>query len=301
MIGYTSPLYAESMAEFGKPRQLPRCGGWVLERPIPGFSYRDAMGCYPLFTCQDWSKLHLDLEEMGDGLVSLSLVADPFGDYDQDYLRRCFPDVVIRFKEHFVVNLSRPMRENVSEHHRYYSRKALKTVRVEKSDDPSQYAEEWGSLYDTLIDRRNIVGLRAFSKGALAKQLGIPGMEMFRAVREDRTVGIFLCVVQKEICYAHLISFTEDGLKLGASYALLWSAIEHYSNKLSWLDIGAAAGIVNDTTAGLTFFKRGWTKETRPVHFCGRIFDRARYGEIAKASGISATDYFPAYRKGEFG
>jgi hypothetical protein len=301
VIGYTSPLYAQSMAEFGTPRQLPGCGGWVLERPIPGSPYRDAMGCYPLFACEDWSQLRADLEEMGDGLVTLSLVTDPFGDYDHDYLQHCFKDVVIRFKEHFVVDLSRPVRENVSEHHRYYSRKALKTVRVEKCSEPSQYAEEWGSLYDILIDRRTIGGLRAFSKGSLAKQLLVPGMEMFRAVHEDETVGIFLCVVQKEICYAHLISFTEDGLKLGASYALFWSTIEHYSSKLRWLDIGAAAGIASNTTDGLTFFKRGWTKETRPVYFCGRIFDREKYDEIVRGSGIPSTDYFPAYRKGEFG
>jgi hypothetical protein len=300
MIGYTSPLYAESMAEFGTRRQLPACGGWVLERPIPRFPYRDAMGCYPLFTCQDWSQLHVDLEEMRDDLITLSLVTDPFGDYDQDYLQRCFKDVVIRFKEHFVVDLSRPMKENVSEHHRYYSRKALRTVRVEKCDEPAQYAKEWGTLYDTLIDRHNIAGLRAFSKEALGKQLYVPGMEMFRAVYDDETAGILLCVVQREICYAHLTSFTENGLRLGASYALLWSAIEHYSERLCWLDIGGAAGVVKNTKDGLDFFKRGWTTQTRPVYFCGRIFDRKKYDEIVLASGISSTDYFPAYRKGEF-
>ena len=56
MSGYMHLGYAESLVEFGTPRELPRSGGWVLERQIPGFSYRDAMGCYPLFACQDWSQ-----------------------------------------------------------------------------------------------------------------------------------------------------------------------------------------------------------------------------------------------------
>jgi hypothetical protein len=77
--GYLHPRYADSLSEFGTPRELPRCQGWILERLIPGTPDRDAMGYYPLFARQDWSKLHLDLNEMETGeLVSLSLVADPF-------------------------------------------------------------------------------------------------------------------------------------------------------------------------------------------------------------------------------
>ena len=78
--GYLHPGYAESLAEFGTPRELLRCGGWVLERQIPDFSYSDGMGCYPLFCCSDWSQLHKDLQDIDD-LVALALVTDPFGSY----------------------------------------------------------------------------------------------------------------------------------------------------------------------------------------------------------------------------
>ncbi len=43
--GYLHPGYAESLAEFGTPRLLPRSEGWALEREAPGFPFRDAMGC----------------------------------------------------------------------------------------------------------------------------------------------------------------------------------------------------------------------------------------------------------------
>ena len=68
------------------------------------------MGCYPIFTCQDWSKLAPDLQDLGDALVSLALVTDPFGEYDEPYLRRNF-DIVFPFKEHYVVDLQRPITE----------------------------------------------------------------------------------------------------------------------------------------------------------------------------------------------
>ena len=84
--GYGHPSYAASFAEFGTPRRLTRSGGWLLERSIPHAEARDAMGCYPLFVCQDWRGLEADLDEIDD-LVSVSLVTDPFGDHDEALLR----------------------------------------------------------------------------------------------------------------------------------------------------------------------------------------------------------------------
>ena len=116
LTGYLHPGYVQSLAEFGAPRELPHCGGWVLERQIPEFADYDAMGCYPLFVCQDWSQLHNDLEDLGTNLVSLALATDPFGTYNPAYLKQCF-DVVVPFKEHFVINFYRPINEFVSGHH----------------------------------------------------------------------------------------------------------------------------------------------------------------------------------------
>jgi hypothetical protein len=114
MTGYLHPAYAQSLAEFGTPRGLPESGGWILERPIPGTPHHDAMGCYPLFTCQNLPKLYTDLEYIKKDLVSLALVTDPFGEYDEGYLRRCFKYLVIPFKDHFIVDLRRPINDIVS-------------------------------------------------------------------------------------------------------------------------------------------------------------------------------------------
>src|SRR2546428_11489081 len=104
--GYLHPGYAESLAEFGVPRPLPRSGGWILVREISGCSTRDATGCYPLFVCRNWSQLHDDLNDLRSDIVCLLIVTVPSGEYDVSYLRQCFPDVVRPFKEHFMVDLS---------------------------------------------------------------------------------------------------------------------------------------------------------------------------------------------------
>jgi len=301
VTGYLHPRYAESLSEFGTPRELSRCGGWILERQIPGFPCRDGMGCYPLFACQDWAQLHADLESLGNELVSLSLVADPFGSFDLAYLQRCF-DLVIPFKEHFVADLRRPISEIICKKWRQYSRRARKNgICVEKCQEPTQFLDEWVALYNNLTDRHSIKGIRAFSRRSFAQQLSIPGIVMFRALFQDITVGAHLWYVRGEVAYSHLSAYNPVGYELRASSALYWSATEYFVGKLRWLNHGAGAGVKSNGTDGLSQFKRGWSTGTRTSYLCGRILDHERYSEIVKARGISATDYFPAYRIGEFG
>ena len=303
VTGYLHPTYAESLAEFGAPRVLPRCGGWILQRQIPGFSFHDAMGCYPLFACQDWSQLYADLEDIERELVSLSVVTDPFGDNDAEYLHQCFRDVIIPFKEHFVLDLGRDMNIFVSTHHCRNARKALRDVYVEVCQNPSQFVGEWMELYSALIKKHNIRGIPAFSKLSLAKQLTVPGVVMQRAVYREATVGITLWYVQGDVGYYHLGAYSDIGYKLRASFALFWSAIEYFAaNKLRWLNLGAGAGagVRRNGGDGLTRFKRGWSTETRTAYFCGRIFDQDKYTKIVEARDAPETHYFPAYRKGEF-
>ena len=300
MKGFAHPEYAHSLAEFGVPRELPLCGGWVLERPIPGQPNLDAMGCYPLFFCQDWSRLDPDLAGLSGDLVSLSLVTDPFGDYDEELLRRCF-DVVIPFKEHFVADLRQPITAIVSAHHRKYARRALRDVTIDICTEPARHLDEWADLYDSLVRRFDVRGIRAFSRKAFFKQLNIPGGVMFRALHQGETIAAHLLYAHDTVCYGHLVGSTSLGQELMASYALYWSEIEYFSATVDWLDWGAGAGILNDSTNGLSQFKRGWSTGTRRSYFCGKILDRESYGKVVEASGVAPTNYFPAYRTGEFG
>jgi hypothetical protein len=260
------------------------------------------MGCYPLFACRDWSQLHSDLDGLKNELVALSLVTDPFGNFDPADIRRYF-DIVIPFKEHFVVDLHQPINEIVSSHHRYYALKSLRLIRVERCIDPTQFADEWVGLYATLIKRHGLNGIKSFSKTAFARQLSIPGIVVLRAIHQGDTVGAALYYLQGEVGYSHLTAFSQVGYKLRASYALQARAIEYFASlggEVRWLDLGAGAGVAHSGTDGLSMFKRGWSTGTRTSYFCGKIFDHKRYSEIVKARGLSPTNYFPPYRVGEF-
>lgn len=269
----------------------------MLEREVPGTSHHDAMGPYPLFVCQDWSKLEEDLEDLQKDLVSLTVVTDSFGDYDENLLHRCFPDKMIPFKEHFVTDPASP---SISKHHRYYTRKAQEKVHVEECPEPLQFLDEWVNLYAELAQRHGLAGIQAFSRESFAQQLKVPGLVMLRAVSEGEVVGMHLWYASGEVGYSHLAASSERGYELMASYALHGAAIERFAGKLRWLDFGGGAG-VGESASGLSRFKKGWATGSRIAYLCGRVLDPKSHARLSGRLGNPITDYFPAYRTGEFG
>lgn len=296
--GYANRHYAASLGAFGTPRLLEQSGAWILERAIPGFDARDAMGCYPLFAVRDWSRLPGDLATIGRDLVSLVVVTDPFGAYDELLIKECFPDRVVPFKNHLVVDLDQPGRSWISRHHLRNTRKAVARVRVERAD-PEKALDDWMHLYGCLVERHAIRGMAAFSREAFATQLRIPGIVVLRAVDGSATVGMLLWYLRDDIGYYHLGAYIARGYELGASFALFDYALDYFPTAgIRWLDLGAGAGAGG--AGGLARFKRGWANTVRTAYLCGRVFDPERYGQLVTTTGTRsfAGQYFPAYRAG---
>jgi hypothetical protein len=155
-------------------------------------------------------------------------------------------------------------------------------------------------VFGTLVERHGIRGIRAFSREAFSRQLRIPGMVMFEAKAQGETVGLDLWYVQGDVAYGHLVAFSDLGYKLRASYATKWAVLEHFSDKLRWLDLGGGAGANADAGDGLSKFKDGWSTGTKPVYLCGRVFQPERYKELCEMKQVGDTSYFPAYRNQEF-
>lgn len=300
VTGYLHPDYAESLSEFGTPLLLPRSGGWLLKRSIDGVQ-ADAMGTYPLFACSDWKPLKDDLNQLGESVVSAVVVTDPMGEYDEPFLRDCFNDLVVPFKSHFGNDLSRPLEETMPKHHARNVSSGLKQVTVERCEDAISHLEEWVKLYSALIKRHQITGIRTFSRNSFMRQLKTPGMVCFRAIRDRQTVGMILWYVQNGVAYYHLGAYTDEGYELRASFALFCKALEYFAEAgLKYANLGAGAGLGSDADDGLSRFKRGWSTCVRTAYICGRILDRQAYDRLVRARGVGATNYFPAYRNGEF-
>jgi hypothetical protein len=258
------------------------------------------MGCYPLFACRDWSELESDLSKLDNDLIAVSLVTDPFGDYDEELLRHVFKDRCFAFKEHYVADLCNSREDVVSRHHRRNAQWSLEQVSVRICSEPDNYLDAVWRLYENLIARHDIRGIQRLSRGILAKQLVVPGTTVLCAEHDGNMVGMTIWYEYGDTAYYHLGASSDAGYALKASFALFWTAWAHFAGRLRWLSLGAGAG-VTAREDGLSRFKKGWATGTRTAYFCGCILDPTRYDAICRYASVRTRNYFPAYRVGEFG
>ena len=295
--GYLHPEYAASLSEWGKPRELTVAGGWVLERTIPDTSRRDATGCYPLMACRNWSRLEDDFAHFADEWVSFVAVPDPLGAPGEAELRKLFADHVRPFKAHYTIELA-TWSEAAKPVHRARVRQGDERVTVEVRPAIPADIDQWDVIYAELIARKQLSGLHTFSRAAFETLLQVPGVYISRAAAKGETVCMSIWVTHADCVYSHLTASTAIGYELSAAYPMIDRAIRYFqSRSFALIDLGGGAGLDDDATDGLASFKRGWSNSVRQAYICGRIFDHAAYRSL---TGERTTDYFPAYRSGEF-
>lgn len=294
--GYLHADYAASFSAVATPTLLPRSGGWLLEREVPGSGSRDAVGCYPLFCCRRWHELPHDFDGLRSRLVTLTLVTDPFGSFDRADLGSSF-DFVREYKHHFVADLSRVDELPSTRNHRRNLARARASVEVLVAADPKTELGQVVPLYEALVERRGISGLRRFTTAQVAQQLAVPGAFLFTASLDGETLAFLLCYLMADVAYAHLAGASERGYELRASFALYYAALHHFRGDASWFVLGSTPDIESASLrGGLALFKRGFATDTRPSFLCGSVFDRPTYRRLG---GSDTAAYFPAYRAGE--
>ncbi|MDA8097993.1 MAG: GNAT family N-acetyltransferase [Nitrospiraceae bacterium] len=298
-MGYAHPGYAESLREFGEPLALPRSGGWILVRTIPGTPYKDAMGCYPLFACRNWDGLQEDLLDLDEEIVSIVLVAEPLTVSAPSDLERCF-NIVEPFKTHYVADLRRPLESFVDGKYRTKARRSLKSMQVEVAHEPVAYLDDWMRLYDHLIRRHGLTGLSTFSRESFAQQMQIPGMIMLLGRSEGKIVGATLVLIHDDMAFSHLTAFSERGYEIRASYGIYWQTLLYLSEQgVRFFNAGGSAGICDDPDNGLAKFKRGWSNTQRTAYLCGQILNKNLYELLCRRFRGGQSSFFPAYRSVE--
>ncbi len=308
--GYLHPTYLASLKSAGEPVFLPEAQGWLLRRPLPCVNEEPAIsdpehspidfsGPYPFFRCLNPLLLPTDLASISNAAPALVIVTDPLGpELDKDFWPSLFPDCCRLFKAHWGIDFAQPLQ--ISSHHRYYARKAFRSLEIERVSEPQRLLKSWNTLYTHLIQRHQIQGLRRFSEQAFAQQLQVPGIVVFAAKCQAEIVAMHLWYWESELglAYSHLAACSEVGYLHSAPYALYMAAIEWFQAQgVAQLDLGGeVSALAAQGKSGLGFFKRGWANRERPVWICGKILNAERYAQLA---GKETGAYFPIYRSGE--
>jgi hypothetical protein len=97
------------------------------------------------------------------------------------------------------------------------------------------------------------------------------------------------------------VAFDDQGYSLRAAYASKWRVLEYFHGRVNCVNLGA--GRLPDASDGLSYFKQGFSTETRPAWLCGRIYQPGTYSALSDSGNMAKpghSGYFPAYRAGEF-
>ena len=279
---YLHSEYGNSFQDSYSIIRLKNSQALIFKRPIHDTGLYDLMGAYPLLFCGDWKKLHIDLEDNMDNMISFTAVTDPFGEFNITDLKKTFNTLVVPFKDHFVTDLSLKENNFINKHNRRYSKKALNDLTIEVVKDPLPLLDKWCNLYSNLVKRNNIKGIANFSEESLKRQMKVPNSVIFCAKSKGKVVGITIWYMYKKIAYYHLGAYSDFGYEKRASYAIFWKVIEYFRHAgFSWLSLGAGAGVNNDGTDGLSRFKKGWSTGTKTTYLCGHIFDQKKYKKLS--------------------
>lgn len=292
--GYCGMAYAHSLLHVGDPIALMHSRGCALLRSIEGTSYSDAVGPYPFYVCDDWSRLAIDITALARTAISFTIVTDPFADVSQQLLVDTFQDLHQPYKQHYITQLGN---FSACGHHRRNIKAGLRHTTVELKEQAIDWLPDWIRLYDHLIRRHAIEGVTRFSSESFTRQLQLPGMLVARAITNDGVVGMTLWAIHGDRAYYHLGAYDEHGYRARASYAMFSRVFEFlHTQGVREVGLGAGAGIQN-SSAGLERFKQGWSTDVKPVFLCGKILDVDAYHTVCQNRGQPINrKFFPAYR-----
>jgi len=289
---YSTKAYADSLAHWGKAISVPEWGGYMLARGIKDGG-EDTVGTYPIAVFAEDADVQGGLDRLRRlGYVSATLVLDDFHRWPLSTLRRYF-GVVRPFKTHYLRRADLDFR--YGKHHRHEVGRALKKLNT-RVFAPAAHMEEWLALYGNLKARHGLGGIHDFPQGHFEALAKMSGAMAVGAWLKDEMVSGHLWVSDGRRVHSHLAASSEEGYRLGGSYAVYDASLRYFADA-ELVNLGGGAGARDDAADGLARFKRGFSNAAASAYLCGAVLDRERYETlVGRAGGIEDAMFFPGYR-----
>ncbi|MEM9520638.1 MAG: GNAT family N-acetyltransferase [Actinomycetota bacterium] len=295
MESYGSAEYCATLSHLGVPVSFDRAGGAMLSRTIDSSCLTDLTGPYPWAGFSDWSSVGAELDAI-TGPVTATVVVAPTSDVDDDVLVEQFPDHLVDFKLHFLVDLTADHATSRSATHRRKVRRSRPELSVSALEPTPVIADRWVELYHHLGERHAITGGAAFSDDGLRAQLVHPDCRCFGAFVGDELVGMVSFMTSGAVAAYHLGAYAQSGYALEAAYAIFPVAFDVLAAEgVELVNLGGGAGLSVEEGDGLARFKRGWSTHTGVARVAGRILDPEAFDRL---SSSSETTFWPPYRAG---
>ena len=154
---------------------------------------------------------------------------------------------------------------------RYYVKKALKDIKIEKSNNIEKFLE----LYYFTMSKNKASDFYYFDKRYFEKLISLPGVELYACIFNNEIIAMSFFIFSK-YGYYHLSANSEVSYKLGANYALLYYGFEVAKSKnIKYFILGG--GTTNNQNDSLFKFKKKFSNLIKPFYIGGMIFDEDKY------------------------
>jgi hypothetical protein len=127
---------------------------------------------------------------------------------------------------------------------------------LEKVEGHADLLGTWMGLYQNLVMRTHIVGIRGFSRESFRQQLGMKGSVLFLARYRGQVVGADWDLQSNDKVYTQSSAYSERGYELSVSYPLMQAALEHLSCTAGVMDLGGAPHFRMGGSDGQEYFSR---------------------------------------------
>ncbi len=293
--GFASTKFVETSCHADDVVPLSRSGAVLVRRPIDGGGH-DLAGPYPLLVVPRPAGLAADLAELDGGpSISVTAVIDPLSCPDAVALGTAFPDLLVPFKRHHLVDLTDGA-HSASAHHRRYARRAHRSLTIERCDDTARVGDALVVAYAALRARVELSEGSDLTPDELRRQVALDGVSAWIATADGVDLAVALWVRDGRFAWYHLAAATPAGREAWALFGLMATALsELRDDGVELVDLGGPAGTSDRPGDGLDAFKAGWSTHHTLALLGGRVLDRDRYDRLSE--GVD-TSWFPAYRAG---
>lgn len=291
---YSTREYATSLAFLGSPFMIRSLACWGLRRPIDGSDHCDASGVYPFSPLTQQADIGALRSELAEhGLVSFVLVTDALAS-GTDWIHEAF-DVVRPYKTHHVIDFSAGT-PRFSKQRRWNIRRAHEKCET-RLINLADHMDAWCGLYRNLVERHGMRPEQVFQRSSFEAVAGMDDVIAIGAFANGRLASAHIWIRCQDNIYSHLGASSDEGYRIGASYAVYDHSIAHFAD-CSLMDLGGVAD-TGEASQGLDRFKRGFANGTRQKYLCGIVAKEDIYRQLSKGAVPSKAGeaYFPLYRR----
>jgi len=216
----------------------------------------------------------------------------PFNDFPQRHDK--FLDFNVYDRDVVVCPLDIDIMSSYRSKVRNTIKRASEKVQFQESKNIDRFIE----IYNITMEKNSADDFYFFDTQLFKKLFALEDVQLYEIVSENEIIAMGFFMFGQDLVHYHLSANTDLSYKLNANYVLL-NRLLLLAQKLGKKYFSLGGGTTSDSDDPLLKFKKKFSKELRPFHIAGNIFNQEvydTYNAMWLKQSSSDVKYFLKYR-----